>query len=220
MAGAPGFRRLRAVLVGRRRRIAVHAPQRTVGVVRVVRGGVVLVDPVRLGVFDGRIAAQRADGRGQVACRPAGSAGPVHRVRVCRRGRCQLCAQATAHGGPARPRCCHRGYFTSSCAGLMRAPGLQACNGEIGTAAGQRDGGQTQRNQYGAGQYGTTEFCIHGRSPHGMGKTRPSWPHSRRREQAAHGDSPVDCPDAAVMTHYPRHEGQTQEGPALGRAFL
>lgn len=38
-------------------------------------------------------------------------------------------------------------------------------------------------------------------------------------EQTAHGDSPVDCPGAAVMTRYPRHEGQTQEGPALGRAF-
>src|SRR5688572_10415545 len=64
VAGAPGLGGLRAVLVGRRRRIAVHAPQRTVGGVGVVGGGAVLVGPVRFGVFDGRVAAQRADGRG------------------------------------------------------------------------------------------------------------------------------------------------------------
>ena len=62
VAGRPRFAGLAAVLVGRRGGVAVHAPQRAVGVVGVVRDRVVVVAEVRLGVFDFSTAAQRADG--------------------------------------------------------------------------------------------------------------------------------------------------------------
>ncbi len=58
VARGPGLGGAAAVLVGRRARVAIHAPQRAVREQRVVRRGGVLVGPVRFGEAHGGVRAE------------------------------------------------------------------------------------------------------------------------------------------------------------------
>ena len=133
--GGPCLGRLRTIGVGRRARIAVHAPQRAVGGIGVVGNRVVLVGPVRLGIFHGRIGAERLHGGGQ-----------VHVARQLEQRDLAGAAVAAAHGIQLlRTQAMHHGLAVGGCGAIavlhqQLAAGvglafLQALGHQVGPAA-------------------------------------------------------------------------------------
>ena len=158
--GRPRFAGLRTELVGRAGRVAMHAVQRAVGVVRVVRNGRVGVGPVRLGVFHRRVVHQGlhrdrdADAGRQLQQRrfttPGGAA--ADRIDLARAKSLAHCDLLRGAGAIAE--------FDDQFICLVRSAGLQTLQHEFRTATRAR-GGDAEDGKDGAGQRGVAEAIRH-----------------------------------------------------------
>ena len=170
----PRLAGLAPVLIGGRGGVAVHAPQRSVRVVGIVGGGLVVIDPVRLGELDGRVEREFAcGGRDRKARRNAhhfeiafavgaairsqhevspGAADALARVRamVRRRAATELDQQFVLDKGRVRPGRALRGAARRQ--QPRRSPPSQRTGGEISRSSALQRGSFEATRSADAGQ--------------------------------------------------------------------